>query len=145
MHDTVKPLPPENVAHAVRILWLWLLFLAFSGVYEGWASAPPLAAQLAQVMPEFAVSERTLFYAITGGYIFVAATMIGVVIKTARGKNWGRITLALSFLLDLAISGVSSYDGIVDYIITAVDIALQAYALWLLFTGPGRAWFHQKG
>ena len=65
--------------------------------------------------------------------------------KTGQGKNWARVTLLVLFAIGLlpflwivhSEFGRSSVLGV----ISIAQIALQASALFLIFTDPGKAFF----
>ena len=133
---------PRAVTKAVWTVWLWILFLALSGIYEGWAAVPQIRDMLAPF--SITLSDRLVFWSVAGLYELGALTMIGVAINLAAGKHAARIGLLWAFLIDFAATAFSYEPSLAFYILTSIDIGMQAYALWLVFTAPGRFWFEEK-
>src|SRR5262249_13144656 len=95
-----------------------------------------LGEQLQAVAPE--ITSDMMKPIVLGAYVLVALTMAGVVAQIGRGRRWARFSLVLSLVAEaLFFGGGTAW----DYINTAIDLGLQAYALYLLYTGAGRAWF----
>jgi len=94
---------------------------------------------LEQVWPVIAVGLAIVF---SGIYAFLVWT-------TGKGHNWAR-WLLLAFILGTEALGLSDYSRSLAEtpLALATDIcvlAAEIWALWLLFSGTGAAWFKATG
>jgi glycerol uptake facilitator-like aquaporin len=134
---------PKEVKRAEWILWAWTTWICVYGIYQtvaGTSGADAmLGEQLQAVAPE--ITSGMMKPIILGAYVLVALTMAGVVAQLGKGRRWARFSLVLSFVAEILFftGGTAS-----DYINYAVDLGLQAAALYLLYTGPGREWFVRR-
>lgn len=126
--DSVSVEKPVEVSRAVNCLWVSLAL----GFVKALTDMQHLSAQAAPVFTNF---------------ILVTVIAIGALLiyKTGQGKNWARITYLVlmvigslpSLPLVLAEFGRSPVLGA----FSIIQIGLQVFALWLLFTNPGKVWF----
>jgi hypothetical protein len=70
-----------------------------------------------------------------------------LILRTSRGANWARIVLLVGCLLQLP--GVASWRETFDrsallFVLSAAVMVLETAAMYLLFTEPGRRWFHRS-
>lgn len=98
-----------------------------------------LMEDLARVWPVFIVGLTVVFSSI---YAFLVWT-------TGKGHNWAR-WLLLAFILGTEALGLSDYSRSLAEtpLALATDIcvlAAEIWALWLLFSGTGAAWFKATG
>jgi preprotein translocase subunit Sss1 len=79
------------------------------------------------------------------------ATIIGLaitaflIIKVGEGRNWARIVLLVLFAIGLVgfvVAGGLSF-GVAPFLtlIGLVQLGIEGYALYLIFTPPGSDWF----
>lgn len=126
--DAVSVEKPIEVSRAVNCLWVSLAL----GFLKALIDMQHMSAQNA---PGFI------------NFILVAVIAINALLiyKIAQGKNWARITYLVLMVLgslpsvpllmnEFGRSPILGAFGI-------IQIGLQIFALWLLFTSPGKAWF----
>ena len=122
---------PQQVVHAVVLLWLSLLLGIPATVYEH-QQTPPGASGAA---------------AILGLVVLLYVVGAGLNIFAARGHNWARITLLVfsSLAVAMYISMIQQYlERPVLYLaLDLVTLVLDWVALYLLFTKPGALWFRR--
>lgn len=93
-------------------------------------------------------------YASTGSdavaYTVIAVTLaiiVFLIVKIAAGKNWARIVFLVLFVIGTFPMAAVILDEFADApfmgALSVAQIGLQAYALYLLFTQPGSAWFRK--
>jgi hypothetical protein len=78
---------------------------------------------------------------------FALAVNAWLILRTSRGANWARVALLVSLILQLP--GVASWPPTFSrspllVILSVAALALQTAAMYLLFSEPGRRWFHQS-
>ncbi len=143
--------PPETVERAITLLWVsWLLGWAANFVLatnsEFRADLEQQLAQLQQMSLTFAndvdlgnVVTTTLYSGFSTGLVISAATTFYVLKKTKQGRNWARIFC----LIGGAFGGLNllAMHGFLYSLLTLGSLGLGFYALALLFTSPGAAWF----
>ena len=87
-----------------------------------------------------------------GMFVLLAgyAVLLWICACVANGKNWARIAITLlSLIVALAIVAVVATLGLGDppwEVTTLLDIlsfGIDAYALFLIWTNPGSAWFRK--
>jgi hypothetical protein len=121
---------PKAVTLAMALLWasLALGLAKFAMSYSSLAAAPNLKVTLAVLGATLAV------------YILLIVMM-------SKGKNWARIAFLVLFLIGLVPSLPTL---LADFARSPVigglglgDVVLQAWALILVFTDPGKTWFRK--
>jgi hypothetical protein len=121
---------PQPVGTAVNLLWA------------------SLAVGLVKAVIEYSYLITQASTAFTNFVLFFTFALIGLLIfKISAGKNWARITLLVLFIIGvlptlLIVLSEFSRSPMVGAISVA-QIGLQGYALFLLFTHPGGAWFRK--
>jgi hypothetical protein len=92
-----------------------------------------------------------------GGIASVAVTVVGSVIfvalfgflylKISVGKNWARITFLVMGVIGIvptfSIVSTEFSRSVVLGTLSLLQLALQTYAAFLLFTQPGSSWFRK--
>ena len=119
---------PTEISRATALLWASLV-VELIKLPVDWSYRRTLAS-----------AASIVFY---GGLTF--AIMAFLIWKTGQGKNWARMTLLVLFAIGVlpflwivhSEFGRSSVLGV----ISVVQIVLQASALFLIFTDPGKAFF----
>ena len=79
--------------------------------------------------------------------IFTFALIAFLIFKISAGRNWARITFLVMFIIGVLptlpiVLGEFSRSAVVGAL-SAAQIGLQVYALFLLFTQPGSSWFRK--
>lgn len=76
------------------------------------------------------------------------ACQAGIAFLLRAGQNWARIVFAVLFVLLLSLLallvgplGVRLDLSTAAIAIMALQFAFQGFALWLVFSAPGRSWF----
>jgi hypothetical protein len=128
--DAASAGKPAAVVRAVTLLWasiglglLWLIVDPTSALYD--AEAP------------------------VGGTVVLLALSIAflafLTVKISAGRNWARIVFLVMFVVSMVPTVLLFADGFQQSpgggVVSLVQMALQIYALLLLFTDPGRRWF----
>jgi hypothetical protein len=131
---------PREVARAQQILWAWTGWICVYGVFQTLTSGGDamFAQQLQAVV---ALPPQFVETAVIVAYVVVALTMAAVVAQIGRGRRWARFSLLISFVFELLLLGGPQDDGAMGYVALILDLGLQAAALYLLYTRPGRDWF----
>jgi hypothetical protein len=121
---------PRQVTIAVALLWVSLVLGLPTWVLS--ASRDPETA----FHPAFIV-----FMAI----VFLLSAALNILIH--RGRNWARILLLVLVVIAGALLLVPVDEpvpaGVLENTLTAVSLALDAVALYLLFTPPGASWYRR--
>jgi hypothetical protein len=122
---------PGSVTVALYLLWASLAITLAKFAY----SLSQLAPTVNKLQPVTVMTVTLLIY----GYLIF---MVG------SGRNWARIAFLVLFVLGLVPSLLtlqSSFGhSFVVGLVSIADLALQACGLYLLFAGPGKAWFQKK-
>lgn len=121
---------PKSAVLAVKLLWV------------------SLAIGLIPILMDFSVFNNTETLAFTSFILIFTFGLLGFLFaKISAGKNWARVTFLVLFIIG-GLPGMflilerfsrSSFVGI----LSVVQIGLQGYALFLLFTQPGSSWFRK--
>lgn len=122
----LKTRPPQ-VLRAIRLLWLsWAIGIVV--MLLNWQRTPAIALSY----QAFVLGVDALFLAIVGWGIL-------------QGRNWARITCFVVVLggivPDLFVSAVQFLSSPLRAALQVSQCASKLYAVWLLFTAPGRSWF----
>ena len=81
--------------------------------------------------------------------IFFTFVLVGYLIfRISAGENWARI----GFLIMLVLGLIPTVPQIIKEwpgtpfaaMLSAIQLIIQAYALFLLFTAPGKSWFNSR-
>lgn len=126
--NTVSVEKPVEVSRAVNCLWASLAL----GSVKALVDMQHLSSQAAPAFTNVIL-------------VSVIAISTLLIYKTGQGKNWARITYLVLMVLGslpsvpllMAEFGRSPVLGAFGII----QVGLQIFALWLLFTSPGKAWF----
>ena len=122
--------PPRRVTLAVRLLWASLGLGIPSVLYE---------------------LSRTSTGGDSGGFLAVQLAVLGfaayVNISVSRAKNWARIFALVFTVLELGslfLGPTSPSEAVIETICNWVAAALDAGAMYLLFTASAPPWFGQS-
>jgi len=120
---------PENIFLATKLLWISLGIGALSVIYDGSQQAGPFDLLSFAAVP------------------FFTLLSLGIIVwQIGAGKNWARIAFAAIYLLNLfpfiamLLTGQAMKIPI-TMMVNLIAIALQGYALYLIFTKPCGDWF----
>jgi hypothetical protein len=121
---------PDAVKLAVKLMWV-SFFLTFVEMALDWAGTfgeAPLGFLLIFTVP-------------------MSALQVWLILMIARGRNWARITMLVLFVISMSLLLMEMPDLMrrapFAATITALDLAIAAYAFYLIFF-PGRAWFRRS-
>ena len=136
---------PQSIVRAERALCIWVAWTCLWGAYETFYPTPePEQAAVNSLMDTLAVPSETLRSITAAGYALTAASIVWIAVKIGTGHRWARTTLLIGFVLQVIwVADQSSYRP-TDYLANAPDLVLQCYALYLLYTRPGRDWFNSS-
>jgi hypothetical protein len=129
--ENQQPEKPRAVALAVYLLW------------------GSLAVGLAKIPLDFPSLAAIPSPAIVWSAIAIVLALYGFLfLKIASGRNWARITFLVFFLLGLilawpTLSSEFARAPAVGVLSIAQGI-MQGYAIFLLFTSPGKTWFQKE-
>ena len=131
---------PQAVTRAEWALWVWTAWTFAYGLYRTWGPKTADETAMTDALKGLvAIQPESLHSAMAAGYALMALSMVWVVFKIGDGKPWARGSLLLSFVIEALWIGGQS--GPFDYVANVPDLAFQIYALYLLYTNPGRLWF----
>ncbi len=134
---------PRSIARSERALWIWVAWTCVWGAYETFHPAPASEQNgLSPLLDGLTIPPETLLAVSATGYALTAASIAWIAVKIGTGHSWARTTLMIGFVLQVFwVAGQSSYT-LTDYLANVPDLILQCYALYLLYTRPGRDWFN---
>jgi FtsH-binding integral membrane protein len=122
---------PSRVSTAVRLFWIELAISVFHAAWN-WNSSADVVLEGVVVLVEVA----------TLGF------EAWVIYKISRGRNWARIvalvSVSLAVLLFVGTFKQSFARSPTSVALGVTETVLDAIALYLLFTGPGRRWFRAR-
>ncbi len=128
MHPQPAVQKPQSVRTAVGLLWASM-------------ALGPLVLLAEYSNPETARPVTTLALIFSFGLVGFLFMMIGA------GRNWARIAYLVVFATgSLQLLATLSAELQHSPLVAALAVAqagIQAHALYLLFTGPGSAWFRE--
>jgi len=121
---------PQSVKTAVNLLWASLAV----GLVKMLMDLSNLSAIAPPAFTNFVL-------------IFVFAFNAFLIFKISAGRNWARITFLVLFVIGMLpalplMLGEFSRAPVVGALSVA-QVGLQVYALFLLFTQPGSAWYRK--
>jgi hypothetical protein len=129
--DSPEAAKPSSVVLSVRLLWGALAL----GVLRLLLESPKLAAT-----PNLMV--------MAGGFVVALAIYALLIAKISSGRNWARMIFLVLMLADLLLSMPGVVGGFgrapLGASMALAGAGLQVWALVLLFTDPGKAWFQKK-
>jgi hypothetical protein len=96
-----------------------------------------------QLQGMFTMTPGTMMEIIVAIYGVLAVISAWIVWKIGAGKNWARKSLLWGFVLEVAWGACPPWHGVLEYLTDLPDVALQGYALYLLYTKPGSGWFRR--
>jgi preprotein translocase subunit Sec61beta len=138
----MNPEKPKTIRHALLALWIWTAWTFVFGVYQSLSDMPELENTINGTFKEtIDINPNSVLLAGIAGYGLLAAATAWFILKIGQGKNWARASLLVSFIIDAALTLAPPYHGFVRFLWDVPDLALQIYALYLLYTAPGKAWF----
>jgi len=118
---------PPSVERAVKLLWIAVAIGVVSSVLTFMLIGGPTLGGLVAAVIGLAI---TAF----------------LITKIGEGRHWARIVLLVLFVLGVAGfflgSGLSFDIAPVLSVVGLVQLAIEAYALYLLFAPPGGDWFN---
>lgn len=140
-----KPQKPKTVIYAEWALGAWTAWFCLFGLYQSWAAMPGLQKMMnEQLQGMIIIAPGTILKITISFYAFMAMTLVYLIYKIDQGKNWARVSLLLNLAAQLLLTVIPPYKTAFEYLPDIPDLGLQAYALYLLYTWPGRAWFTRK-
>jgi hypothetical protein len=124
-----QPLPcPSQVNIAVALLWI------------GWGLGLPIWYLSAVRDP--ATGFLPWMIAFTGT-LFILSAALNVMVS--RGRNWARIVvLVLVALSAIMILFPVDESSALEEVLTGLSVVLEGYAVYLLFTNPGKLWYQAR-
>ena len=138
----LEPKKPKTIFYAEWALWGWTAWICLFGIYQSLVSLPGIKTMMdeqLQGMISFELKDMRLF--VIASYLAMALTLVWFVFKIGQGKRWARTSLLIGVVLQALYIVMSPYQGMLNYLPDVPDIGLQVYALYLLYTWPGRTWF----
>jgi hypothetical protein len=144
--DKRQPQKPKAVIYAEYALLAWTAWICSFGVYQSWKSIPELEAMVtSQFQGMMSLPPAaTLLEIVIAGYALLALTVVWLIWKIGQGKKWARSSLLLSVALQALWDAAPPYHGMLAYLPDIPDLGLQLYAVYLLYTWPGRTWFNRE-
>jgi len=126
---------PSTVVRAVKLLWAALL-------------VGPLKLAVDFSFVDFSFLETTgPLNFLVSVLLVVTAVLAFLISKISAGRNWARITFLVIFILGfvpgLSLVGAEFDRSVLVGILSIAQTALSLYALFLIFTQPGSAWFRK--
>jgi hypothetical protein len=117
---------PAQVTYAVWLLWLAIPLSIPASMYEY------------ERMPADEKDPVLLLF-----YVVIYAIAMAINVLVSRGHDWARILTLLLFVVALATFIFDEYTAypFVPLASNLVVLILDAIALYLLFTSPGKLWF----
>lgn len=91
-----------------------------------------------------ALDHATLVKGVLASYTILGVSSGWVVVKIGAGKNWARVSVLLGLILEGIWLACPPYHGYVDLLTALPDFGLEGYALFLLYTYPGKTWFKDR-
>jgi hypothetical protein len=131
MLSRMKPKPPE-ISRAISLLWA------------------SLAVGLVKTPMQWAYLTAQASIAFTGFIlVFTLAILSFLILKIGQGRNWARIVFlvfsGLGFLPFLFVLRSEFARSPALGTFSVLQVGLQVFALFLVFTSPGKEWFQAKG
>ena len=140
-----KPNKPKRVQYAEWALLTWTVWTSVFGIYNGWLSIPEIEKTINEdFQGAVTVAPSTLMQGTIGIYILVILISLVVIWGIGRGKHWGRSSLLWGVGLQALCVLLPPYHGMLEYCEDVPDLGLQFYAVYLLYTWPGDAWFNPE-
>lgn len=129
--ENQQPGKPRAVTLAVYLLW--------GSIAIGLVKIPLDFSTLA------AIPSPGLVWSVV---VLVLAFLCLLIVKISSGRNWARITYLVFFLIGLipalpTLTGEFARSPILG-VLSIVQAIIQGYAVFLLFTNPGKTWFQKK-
>jgi len=135
---------PRAVTYAEWALWLWVVFTCLLGIYQTHGQIPEIEEVMTGTLQgAITLSPASLMTMAVVGYSFVALLAAWIVYKIGDGKHWARSSLLWGFAFEILCMAFPPYHA--GELLTAIpDLGLQIFAIYLLYTLPGSAWFEPK-
>jgi len=129
---------PLEVKRAVWCLWAAFVLSVVVSIVQFMRAAPHLGGQHPSLL-------------LAGGTLLLVAINAIIIYNIAQGRNWARV-IQLAFVLVVLLFYVYMFAHLhtlsmpihrspFGYISGIVQFLLQVFALWLVFTTPGKTWF----
>lgn len=162
MTEQLPAKKPKEVFYAEIALWLWTTWVCLYGFYQyrggaakieadlehqvqnypGLQAFPDVSASIIQQSHDYlAANPLSVPLAILAVYGSGAALATWFILKIGQGKAWARSSFFWTFALQLVWIAVSPFNDRSDYLTDLPDVVLQAYAVYYLYTKPGKSWF----
>lgn len=138
---------PANVKKAIKCIWA-----AFAVSVASWIVALffPMAPQVPGQADYFNISDASFVYLKLALLVAFWTPVYFLLLKqVAKGKNWARILFLIYGAIQLpqTIGNFLGYTDVASRLLSsgfnAVYYGLYLYALYLLFTAPGKSWFYK--
>ncbi|WP_284945329.1 hypothetical protein [Acidisoma cladoniae] len=124
------------------LLWAWTAWTAIAGIYQSLATIPKMIAT--QLGGLISISQTTVDELIVFFYLLTAAFSAWAVWEIGLGRRWARTGFLLNFIIDAMWTFAPPYHGYVVLLWAAPDLGLQAVAIYMLYSSPGRYWFEYQ-
>jgi hypothetical protein len=122
---------PKSITLAVNLLWLTLAIGPIKLLFG--LSNTPQHVSIAFVL---------LILALT------IAILVWINLKISAGRNWARMTLLVFFVIGMVpvmFQLPAEFSrSIVNGMLSLLQIGLQGFSLYLMFSNPGKDWFNNK-
>jgi hypothetical protein len=136
---------PTSIRHAEIALWLYIIWAGCYGTFDMLRQLPQIEDVISTQLSDF-VSFSPEFLrksVLAGSAIFVVVSAF-VLLRIGAGKQWARSTTLWGFVLSMFFMAVPPYKEPLEYATDVPSVLLQTYALWLLYTSPGKIWFRPR-
>ena len=136
---------PDAVRYAVWALSAWTAWVCLYGSYETWKIMPQLQEMIAtELRGQVLISTATILKITFSFYAMMALSMVWIIYKIDQGKNWARISMLISLILQVVVFIISPNESVRELLPLVPDIGLQFYANFMLFSESGKIWFTKK-
>ncbi len=134
---------PTAINRAQWVLWAWTAWMCLFGVYQLWTLPTGFEDVVQQFQSTTGIATGSLRTVGLGFYALVLVSMVTLILQIGAGRRWARFMLLVSFILE-AVWVVGQLDFSADQLADVPDLLFQIYALYLIYTAPGRDWFKPK-
>jgi hypothetical protein len=135
---------PRAVRDAECALWAWTAWTCLFGLYQAWAGLNENLGQLNDYAQGLlAIDPHQMVKAFIAIYLVVAVLSGWIILRISAGHPWARSSFAWGFALEVLMAALPPYHFTWEVLTALPDYGLQIYALYLLYTAPGRDWFQK--
>ena len=154
---------PTTIYTAVGVLWIWLGVLTLTSIYNDVTGLPKMHEMIQTAITSMGglpasglegtsgfdlntISpglEKLIFWMQAGFDVLTIASFAGLIYEIGKGRKWARFTLLLSLLMDLGVIAFSQPETFFEWITSILNLVLESYALWLLYSANATKWFNR--